>query len=167
MIKQCIVSALMVATALTATLAWAAREEHTFEVSLTIPSRPFYIIPADPDWIHRPQVLAWNPVTESLGNLEKYFDVRHDSSAIDARLAFEPFLDTGESGEVIDLRVTFNGVELSSHITPRQVVSQEEAAAGKRALLKIEPIKPSSGFRSGQYSGNVVLLFSASAPEAG
>lgn len=164
MIKQCTAALLAVAAALTAAVTWAAREEHTFEVSLTIPSRPFYIIPAQPDWIHRPQVLAWQHATDSLGNLEKSFDIRHDSSAIEARLATEPFLDTGTTGEVIELRVTFNDVVLSS-IIPQQVLSEEEAAVGKRVLLKIEPIKPPGGYRPGHYSGNVVLLFNASAPD--
>jgi len=164
MIKQCTAAVLVVATALTGAVAWAAREEHTFEVSLTIPSRPFYIIPAEPGWIHRQQVLPWQHATDTLGNLEQYFDVRHDSSAIEARLATEPVMDTGRQGELIELRVTFNDVVLSSHITPQQVLSKEEAAAGKRVLLRIDPIKPPGGYRPGSYSGNVVLLFNAPAP---
>lgn len=164
MIKQCTVALLAGATALTAAVTWAAREEHTFEVSLNIPSRPFYVIPVEPDWIHRPQLLAWHHATDSLGKLEKYFDMRHDSSAIEARLATDPLIDTGRPGELIELRVTFNDVTLSSHITPQQVLSKEEAAVGKRVLLKIEPIKPPGGYRPGEYSGNVVLFFNASAP---
>lgn len=164
MIKQCTAAALMVATGLTGALAWAAREEHTFEVSLTIPSRPFYVIPAEPDWIHRPQQLWWDYPKATLGSLEKNFDVRHDSSAIDARLLFEPYLENGRPNEAIMLRVTFNNVELSSQPVPRQVVSQEEAAAGKRVALKIEPIEPAGGYRSGDYNGNVLLMFSAAAP---
>jgi len=166
MIKQSIAGALLAATALTGAGAWAAREEHTFEVSLTIPSRPFYIIPAEPDWIHRPQRLAWDYPRATLGGLEKNFDVRHDSSAIEARLGSEPFLENGRPGEIIELQVTFNGVELSSHVIPRQVLSQEEAATGKRVALKIEPIEPAGGYRSGDYNGNVVLLLNARAPGA-
>jgi len=164
MIKQCTLGTLMAATALACVGAWAAREEHTFEVSLTIPSRPFYIIPAEPGWIHRTQRLAWDYPRATLGGLEKNFDVRHDSSAIEARLSADPYLENGRPGEVIELQVTFNAVELSSHITPRQVLSQEEAAAGKRVALKISPVEPAGGYRSGDYSGNVVLLFNARAP---
>ncbi|MHC8373541.1 fimbrial assembly protein [Pseudomonas sp. MDT1-85] len=167
MIKQCITVALMAAAGMSGANAWAAREEHTFEVSLTIPSRPFYVIPAEPDWIHRPQRLNWDYPTATLGSLQKNFDVRHDSSAIEARLLLEPYLENGRPGEVIELRVTFNNVELSSHITPRQVVSKEEAANGSRVVLKIEPIKPPGGFRAGDYNGNVLLMFSAQAPTAG
>ncbi|MBC8999033.1 fimbrial assembly protein [Pseudomonas sp. N40(2020)] len=164
MIKQCTVVALMATTGLTASVAWAAREEHTFEVSLTIPSRPFYIIPSEPDWIHRPQRLDWNHSTSSLSSVRKNFDVRHDTSAIEARLEAEPYLSNGRAGEEIHLQVSFNGVQLSAETTPRQVVSQEEAATGKRVLLQIDPIKPDGGYRPGDYSGNVLLLFNARAP---
>lgn len=164
MIKQCTAAALLAVTALAGAGAWAAREEHTFEVSLSIPSRPFYIIPAEPDWIHRPQRLEWDYPRSTLNGLMRNFDVRHDSSAIEARLDFEPYLENGRPGEVIDLRVSFNDVELSSHIIARQVLSEEEAAGGKRVALKIDPIEPAGGYRSGDYHGTVVLLFNARAP---
>lgn len=166
MIKQCTAAALLAVTALAGAGAWAAREEHTFEVSLTIPSRPFYIIPAEPDWIHRPQRLEWDYQRSTLSGLQRNFDVRHDSSAIEARLAYDPYLENGRPGEVIDLLVSFNDVELSSHVTPRQVLSEEEAAGGKRVALKIDPIEPTGGYRPGDYHGNVVLMFNARAPGA-
>ncbi|WP_414872499.1 CS1 type fimbrial major subunit [Pseudomonas sp. IT-347P] len=166
MIKQCTAVALMAMTGLTTSSVWAAREEHTFEVSLTIPSRPFYIIPAEPDWIHRPQRLDWNPVTESLSSVRRYFDVRHDTSGIEARLEAEPYLSNGRAGEEINLSVSFNGVELSAQATPREVVSRDEAAVGTRVLLQIAPIKPAGGYRAGEYSGNVLLLFNARTPGA-
>lgn len=162
MIKQCTAVALMAMTGLTATASWAARETHIFEVSLDIPARPFYIIPAEPDWIHRAQQLEWNYSDSTLSGLRKNFDVRHDSSAIEARLESIPYLFNGTPGGVINLRVLFNGVSLNTQA--RQVLSKEEAAAGKRVLLEIEPIKPPTGYLPGDYSGNVVLLFNARAP---
>lgn len=164
MIKQCTVVALMAMTGLTAPTAQAAREEHSFEVSLTIPGRPFYIIPAEPDWIHRPQRLNWDYPTSTLSSVQKNFDVRHDSSAIEARLEADPYLSSGRTGDEIRLRVKFNGVELSADLTPREVLSQEEAAVGKRVMLEIDPIKPFGGYRTGEYSGNVLLLFNARTP---
>ncbi|MFJ2536747.1 MULTISPECIES: CS1 type fimbrial major subunit [unclassified Pseudomonas] len=166
MIKQYTAAALMATVALADSTAWAAREIRTFEVSLTIPSRAFYIIPAEPDWIHRPQRLAWDYPSSTLGSLQKNFDVRHDNSAIEARLEAIPYLSNGRPGEEIGLRVTFNGVELSAQVTPQQVLSQEEAAAGKRVALVIDPVEPAGGYRAGDYSGNVLLLFNARAPGA-
>ena len=164
MIKQCTAVALLAATGLTGAVAWAAREEHTFEVSLTIPSRPFYVIPAEPDWIHRPQRLEWDYPTSTMGSVQKNFDVRHESSAIEARLDAMPYLTNGRPGEEIQLRVSFNGVELQT--SAQQVLSREEAATGKRVPLQIDPVKPLGGYRAGDYHGNVFLFFNAKAPDA-
>ncbi|WP_030129581.1 CS1 type fimbrial major subunit [Pseudomonas sp. QTF5] len=166
MIKQCAVIALMAITGLTASLAWAARVQHTFEVSLNIPTRAFYIVPADPGWIHQAQRLNWDHATSTLSSVRKYFDVRHASSAVQARLESEPYLSNGRPGEEIQLQVSFNGVVLRPDMTPQDVVSQAEAAVGKRALLEIDPLKPADGYRPGDYSGNVMLMFNAKTPGA-
>jgi hypothetical protein len=162
--KQCAVVALMAITGLMSDVAWAAREEHTFEVSLTIPSRPFYIIPSDPGWIHHPQRLNWDYPSWTLGGLRKHFDVRSSAGAIEARLDRAPYLSNGRSSEDIALRVSFNGVELSPEIRPRQVVSGAEANLGARVLLDIQPVKPPGGYKPGDYDGTVMLLFNAKAP---
>ncbi|MHC8304444.1 CS1 type fimbrial major subunit [Pseudomonas sp. PB3P13] len=164
MIKQYTVALVMAFTALMSEPGWTARETLSFEVTLTIPSRPFYIIPAEPDWIHRAQRLNWDYPTSTMGGLRKYFDVRHDTSAIEARLGSSPYLSNGRPGEEIGLKVSFNGVELSPDIHPREVVSREEAAVGKRVLLEIQPVKPGGGYKPGDYDGNVLLLFNAKAP---
>lgn len=158
------VAALTVFTALMSVPGWGAREELNFEVFLTIPSRAFYVIPAEPDWIHRPQRLLWDYSTSSLRGLRKSFDVRHDSSAIEARLERTASMSNGRPGEEILLHVKFNGVVLGADIRPREVLTQAEAAAGKRVLLEIDPIKPLGGFKPGDYDGTVMLLFNARAP---
>ncbi|NUU36846.1 CS1 type fimbrial major subunit [Pseudomonas sp. C2B4] len=162
--RQCVTALLAAITGLTGATAWAARETLNFEVTLTIPSRPFYILPSEPDWIHRPQHLLWNYPDSTLGGFRKNFDVRHDTSAIEARLESTPYLSNGRPGEIIDLRVRFNGVELSAAPVFRQVLSREEAATGKRVPLEIDPITPAGGYKAGEYHGNVLLLFNARAP---
>ena len=164
MIKQCTVAALLAATALTSLAALAAREEHTFEVTVTVPTRSFYIVPVDTGWIHREQILPWNVATARLGSLRKYFDVRHDNSAIEARLEEQAYISNGHPADDIALRVRFNGVELSHAIEPRLVVTAADAAVGSRVLLEIEPQQPPGGYRAGDYYGNVLLLFNARAP---
>jgi hypothetical protein len=166
MMKQCTCVALIAVSGLISLSALAAREEHRFEVTVTVPTRTFYIVPSEPGWIHREQILPWNVATSSLGSLRKYFDVRHDTSAIEARLEVQPILSNGRSADDIDLRVRFNGVELSHDFRPRLVVSAQEAAAGARVLLEIEPQQPPGGYRPGDYYGNVLLLFNAIAPGA-
>jgi hypothetical protein len=162
--KQCAFVALMAITGLMSEASWGAREEHTFEVSVIVPSRSFYIIPSDPGWIHQAQRLNWNYTTSTMGGLRKYFDVRHDTSAIEARLDSSPYLSNGKPGEEIALRVSFNTVQLSADAQPRQVVTQAEAAIGTRVLLDIQPVKPPGGYKPGDYDGNVLLLFNAKAP---
>ncbi|MEO3725038.1 CS1 type fimbrial major subunit [Pseudomonas syringae] len=162
--KQCAAAALMAFTALMSVPGWAAREELNFEVSLTIPNRAFYVIPAESDWIHRPQRLLWDHNTSTLRGLRKSFDLRHDSSAIEARLESTGRLSNGRLGEEILLHVKFNGVVLGADVRPREVLSQAEAAVGKRVLLEIDPIEPLGGFKPGDYDGTVMLLFNAKAP---
>lgn len=162
--KQCAAAALMAFTALMSIPAWAVREELNFEVFLTIPSRAFYVIPAESDWIHRPQRLLWDYNTSTLRGLRKSFDLRHDSSAIEARLENTGRLSNGRLGEEILLHVKFNGVVLGADVRPREVLSQAEAAIGKRVLLEIDPIEPLGGFKPGDYDGTVMLLFNAKAP---
>ncbi|MCU0118639.1 CS1 type fimbrial major subunit [Pseudomonas sp. B2M1-30] len=162
--KQWLTAVMAAMTGLMAATTWAARETLNFEVSVTVPSRPFYIIPSEPNWIHRPQHLVWNYSDSTLSRLSRHFDVRHDTSAIEARLETPPHLATGRPGEIIGLRVRFNGVELSDQPAFRQVLSQEEAAAGRRVLLEVDPIIPVGGYRPGEYSGNLLMLFNARAP---
>ncbi|EJM84504.1 CS1 type fimbrial major subunit [Pseudomonas sp. GM74] len=149
---------------LTSASTFAAREEHTFEVSVDIPALGFYVIPAETNWIHLDQQLPWNPVTSTLGGLRKNFDVKHDTSAIEARLESEPYLSNGRDEQNIHLRVSFNGQELSHEAQPRQVVTEEQARAGGRFALDIQPRVPAGGYRPGNYYGNVHLVFNAAAP---
>ncbi|EZP31361.1 MULTISPECIES: CS1 type fimbrial major subunit [unclassified Pseudomonas] len=142
---------------------FAAREEHRFEVSVDIPTLGFYVIPAETDWIHRAQILPWNISTKSLGGLRKHFDLRHDTSAIEARLENVAFLSNGREEQNIYLRVSFADTVLT-HETPRQVVSAEQARAGGRYALEIQPITPAGGYKPGNYYGNVHLIFNAAAP---
>ncbi|HEX4551839.1 CS1 type fimbrial major subunit [Pseudomonas sp.] len=148
-------------------LVWAAREERTFEVSVTIPTQAFYVVPSDPGWIHREQRLKWNLATSRLEGLRKDFDVRHEAGSIAARLESPAYLSNGLASNDIALRVLFNGKELS-HLEPApEVVSAADAKAGKRVLLEIMPLLPAGGeYKAGNYFGNVNLVFNAVLPDA-
>lgn len=160
--KQSVIALCASALMLACASAFAAREEHTFEVSVDIPTLGFYVTPAESDWIHREQTLLWDEGTSRLGGLRKNFDVRHDTSAIEARLETKPYLSNGR--ENISLRVHFNNQLLSDESQPRQVVSAEQARTGGRFPLEITPIRPAGNFKPGTYYGNVLLVFSAAAP---
>lgn len=96
--------------------------------------------------------------------MRKNFDVKHDTSAIEARLDAEPYLFNGRADQNIYLRVTFNGQELSHDAKPRQVVSAEQAMTGGRFPLEIQPKVPAGGYKPGTYYGTVQLIFSAAVP---
>jgi hypothetical protein len=146
------------------TSVFAAREAHLFEVSVTVPEQSFYVIPAEPDWIHRQQQLPWNLVTSTLGGLRKYFDVRNDAGAIEARLEGRAYLSNGTAAHDIDLRVLFNGKELRDGISS-EVVSLADAALGKRVLLEILPTPPADNiYKPGSYFGNANIIFNAVMP---
>jgi hypothetical protein len=140
--------------------ALAIREEQTFHVSVTIPTSEFYVLPVNPGFLDREQVMAWNPVSAELSPLREHFDVKNASGSISARLAAEPFLFNGR--ERIDLAVRFNGQPLSLLDTP--VVDAEQARVGQRVRLEIAALKPVEGYVPGQYYGTVQLMFDAVNP---
>lgn len=139
---------------------WAAVERETFEVYVNIPTPQFYVLPVDPQLVQREQVLNYNPVISELSSLRAPFDVKNTGGAIGARLEAEPFLYNGN--DRIDLRVTFNGQELSLDHT--EVVSVLDAKPGKRVHLEIAAIKPQDDYRPGRYFGTVHMVFDAIAP---
>ncbi|MFS2201800.1 CS1 type fimbrial major subunit [Pseudomonas sp. Pseusp3] len=162
--KQVACALCMGALMLSSALAYAAREEHRFEVSVDIPTLGFYVIPAESNWIHREQTLSWDLGTSRLGGLRKNFDVRHDSGAIEARLESAPYLSNGRDEQNIFLQVQFNDRLLSHEPQPREVVPAEQARTGGRFPLVITPRPPAGGYKPGTYYGNVLLVFSAAAP---
>lgn len=164
MIKLSAVALWTGVAALMSSVAFAAREEHRFEVSVDIPTLGFYVIPAESDWIHLEQTLPWNIHTRSLEGLRKQFDVKHDTSAIHARLESEPYLSNGRDEQNIYLLVSFNGKTLSHAPQAVEVLSREQAVAGGRFALQIQPQVPAGGYKPGRYYGSVNLVFSAAAP---
>lgn len=148
-------------------LVWAAREEKTFEVSVTIPTQAFYVVPSDPGWIHQEQRLKWNLATSRLEGLRKNFDVRHEAGAIAARLEDPAYLSNGVAADDIALRVVFNGQELSHQGPAQLVVSAADAQHGKRVLLEVTAQPPAGGeYRPGAYFGSVNMIFNAVLPDA-
>jgi hypothetical protein len=166
MFKKLTVMHVLAAALLASPWADAAREVHTFDVFVTIPTQAFYVIPADPGWIHREQRLPWNLTASTLGSLRKYFDVKNEAGSIEARLDGRPYLSNGTDAHDIALRVLFNGKLLSEHENS-EVVSLTEAAPGKRVLLEIVPMPPADGvYKPGSYFGSVNMIFNAVMPGA-
>ncbi|WP_129974307.1 MULTISPECIES: CS1 type fimbrial major subunit [unclassified Pseudomonas] len=165
MIKQVAIALCLGLPASVHPAVFAAREKHTFEVSVDIPTLGFYVIPSEADWIHREQTLPWDIHSSTLLGLRKSFDVKTDGSAIEARLESFPYLTAGgDSRDNIVLHVSFNGKDLTQDPTPREVVSAEEAMAGSRVQLEIVPREQPGGYKPGEYNGTVNIVFNVAAP---
>lgn len=151
---------LVIVLGLAVTQLEAAVERETFEVSVTIPTADFYVLPVDPQLVQREQKLAYNPVSSQLAILRAPFDVKSVGGAIGARLDQEAYLFNGT--DRVNLRVTFNDVELG--LAQSEVVSTADARPGKRVGLEIAAIKPDDDYRPGHYFGTVHMVFDALAP---
>lgn len=162
MIKSIVILTSTVFLAVLSNFALAIKLSETFEVSVSIPSAGFYVIPSDPDWIHREQRLPWNHMSQELEPLRKQFDVKNESGAISARLSFEPYLSNGRESDNIPLVVMFNRKRLT--LEADEVITQTDGKAGKRVNLEIAAVTPQAGYSPGEYYGNVHLVFEAVAP---
>ncbi|WP_434561477.1 adhesin [Pseudomonas sp. Z5-35] len=140
--------------------AWAAVERETFELYVTIPTVDFYVLPLDPQLVQREQRLPFSSITNDLSPLRATYEVKNTTGAIGARLGEEAYLSNGR--DRIDLRVSFNNVELSLDST--LVVSATEARPGRQVPLEIAAIKPGDNYRPGDYYGTVHMVFDAVAP---
>lgn len=140
----------------------AITERETFEVSVSIPTAEFYVIPSEPDWIHQEQALSWNSVSGELAPLRKTFDVKNTNGAISARISAEPYLSNGRDSDNIALKVMFNRKQLT--VDAAEVVPDVDARAGKRVSLDIAAIQSSEGYQPGSYFGSVHMIFEALAP---
>lgn len=142
--------------------AFAIVERETFEVSVTIPTAEFYVLPTEPDWIGREQKLTWRLQAQELIPLRKQFDVKNSNGEITARLSEEPYLSNGRDVDNIALDVQFNRVKLTVHDAP--VISETDGKTGKRVELLIAAVKPEDGYKPGEYYGSVHMIFEAVAP---
>lgn len=162
MIKAIKTATSVMVLSLVSTGAFALRISETFDVSVTIPSAAFHVIPSDPGWIHQEQRLNWDPITSELSGLRKQFDTKNENGAISARLSYEPYLNNGRDTDDIPLLVTFNDKRLT--LNAEEVISEADGRAGKRATLEIVAVKPAGGYRPGDYYGSVHMLFEAIVP---
>lgn len=138
----------------------AVREEAVFHVSVQVPTSAFYVLPVNPGFLEREQVMSYNLVTGRLSSLREPFDVKNVLGGINARLGFAPVLSNGT--DVITLQVTFNGHRLD--VVDTLVVPEDEAKVGKRVPLVVAAEQPADGYLPGQYFGNVQIIFDALSP---
>ena len=139
---------------------FAIREEKTFEVTVSIPTADFYVLPNDPGFLEREQKMNWDINRRMLLPLSTSFDVRNANGGITARLGHEPVLSNGK--DLINLNVRFNHQLLT--LSDTLVVTESEAKSGVRVPLRIEAVMPADGFVAGEYNGSAQIIFDATTP---
>jgi hypothetical protein len=158
MLHKLLLAALSITFSTLSPVVLAARSVEQFEVSVTIPTLEFYVLPVDPRVMEQDQRLDWNLATLKLSTLRADFYVKNTNGGISARLTERAYLQ-GEFGE-IDLNVKFNNIQLSLNTQP--VVN--DARAGRRVPLEIAAVEPPKGYKAGDYYGTVHILFEAVSP---
>jgi len=158
--KWLMLVALAAALGVFCTEVFAIRDEHTFEVSVSIPTSDFYVLPVNPQFLEREQRMAWNTLTSTLAPLRESFDVKNIAGGITARLGYAPVLSNGFTSFALD--VSFNGQSLT--LLDTTVVPAEQARVGLRVPLVISAVEPDGGYAAGHYFGSVQLIFDALRP---
>jgi hypothetical protein len=161
MFKKFAIAAPMAVLALSSSMAFAAGEaRHSINLVASVPTKVFHVLPVDPDLIVKDQVLTYNPISDELSTLRAQFDTKNTNGSIAASLESEAFLSNGVEADKVPLTVTFNGKALT-HTTTEEVVGEVESTPGKRVDLVIAPTKPGTGYKPGEYTGAVTMVFDA------
>lgn len=155
-------AALVVCTSLGGIAAHADdSQSYTINLTATVPSDAFQVIPVDTGWIDQTQNMGYDIATSKLQIFEKQFQYKNTSGGIQATLTGnlntdgKPQLSNGS--DVIPLAVTFNGVALSNAATT--VVTADAAQAGGRTALKISQADDSALTVNGVFTGSVAMIF--------
>lgn len=139
----------------------ADSQSYTINLTATVPSDSFQVIPVDAGWIDQTQDMGYDIATNRLRVFEKQFQFRNTAGAIQATLTGnlstdgKPQLSNGT--DVIPLAVSFNNVALSQ--TATTVVGAASAQAGGRTALKIEQADNKALDVNGSFSGSVSMIF--------
>ncbi|WP_437125117.1 CS1 type fimbrial major subunit [Erwinia papayae] len=160
--KKSLAVAILSCVGLGATVAHAAESQsYTINLTATVPSDSFQVIPVDAGWISQTQDMGYDIATSKLQVFEKQFQYKNTAGAIQATLTGnlntngKPQLSNGT--DVIPLAVSFNNVALSNAATT--VVSAEAAKAGGRTALKISQADDKALDVNGVFTGSVAMIF--------
>lgn len=136
-------------------------QSYTINLTATIPSDSFQVIPVDTGWIDQTQDMGYDIASSKLQIFEKQFQYKNTAGAIQATLTGnlnsdgKPQLSNGT--DTIPLAVTFNNVALSK--TATTVVQADAAKAGGRTPLKISQADDKALDVNGSFTGSVAMIF--------
>ena len=139
----------------------ADSQSYTINLTATVPSDSFHVIPVDSGWIEQTQDMGFDIATSKLKVFEKPFQYKNTAGGIQATLTGnlstegKPQLSNG--ADIIPLAVSFNNVELSK--TATTVVEEAAAKAGGRTTLKISQADDKALEVNGLFTGSVSMVF--------
>lgn len=139
----------------------ADSQSYTINLTATVPSASFQVIPVDAGWIDQTQDMGYDIATSKLKVFEKQFQYKNTAGGIQATLTGnlntdgKPQLSNGS--DVIPLAVSFNNVALSK--TATTVVTAEAAKTGGRTALKISQADDKALAVNGSFTGSVAMIF--------
>lgn len=160
-IKTTLVAAFFSCAAMTGAAHAADSQSYTINLSATVPSDSFQVIPVDAGWIDQTQDMGYDIASSKLQVFEKQFQYKNTAGAIQATLTGnlnsdgKPQLSNGT--DVIPLAVSFNNMPLSK--TATEVVSESAAKAGGRTSLKISQHDEAALTVNGMFTGSVAMIF--------
>lgn len=149
----------------------AESQSYTINLTATVPSDSFQVIPVDAGWINQTQDMGFDISTSKLNVFERHFQYKNTAGGIQATLTGnlsadgKPQLSNGT--DVIPLAVSFNNVALSK--TATTVVGAAAAKAGGRTALTISQAENKALDVNGSFTGSVSMIFEpvvAVVPEA-
>jgi hypothetical protein len=163
MFKKIAISAPVLALAFVSSAAMAVPQTHNIQVFADIPSSDFYVQPVNHDTVSMPQQLLWNATTSKLEGISRDFKAKSavatgTAPAIKATLLDPAVMSAGT--EEIQLAVRFNNIALTLG-SETEVFANDAATSEIIAPLSISPIEPSGGYKEGNYTGNVRVMFDA------
>lgn len=139
----------------------ADSQSYTINLTATVPSDSFQVIPVDVGWIAQTQDMGYDIATSKLKVFTKDFQYKNTAGGIQATLTGNlnsdgnPQMSNGT--DVIPLSVSFNNVAISK--TATTVVNASAAQAGGRTALRIAQADDKALVVNGSFTGSVSMIF--------
>ncbi|MGH8385704.1 MAG: CS1 type fimbrial major subunit [Pseudomonas sp.] len=159
MFKKIAFAAPLAVLALSSSAVFAAGEaRHSISLVAHVPTNGFYVVPTDSDLVNKDQRMDFVPSTNSMREVNGFFDVRNNNGSVHASLESVPQLFSGANK--VDLQVSFNNKVLTT--TPALVVGEAESNDNYRAPINIKALGAIPP--AGDYAGAVTMMFDAVTP---
>jgi len=129
----------------------------TVSVEAAVPAANGLQISPVNGWDAVTQRMGWDIVTQDLKPIKQQMHMK-SNAAIHAYLTTDAKL-TSANNE-LPMNVSVHDQELKTGVVDKvQLLTETEAAAGKRVEVVISTTKPTAGYVEGNYSGQVFMMF--------